>query len=1050
MSSLRLFLLGSPRIERDGVPITLDRHKSTALLAYLTMTRQSRSRDELATLLWPDFDQTSARASLRRVVAALKKGIGPEWLKADRDLIGVDPDADIRVDVEDVTYHIDECKTHGHSPVEICQACLAPLSAAVALYRGDFMEGFSLRDSANFEEWQLLQSESLRRTVSAALSQLVYGHSIQREFDLAIAHARRWLALDPLNEAAHRDLMRLYTWSGQHATALSQYRACKEILERELGLAPQEETAQLYEAIRANRLDPPAVTYLTLPLVSPAAHPHNLPLQLTPFIGREEELAELARLLEDPACRLVSLIGPGGIGKTRLAIQAASQHVHAFRHGACYAALAPVSAPEYLVSALADALKFSFHGSRDPTAQLVDFLREKQLLLVMDNFEQLMAATPLMVDILQNAPQVKTIVTSRERLNVQGEWTLEVGGLKFPAGARFDGGARYSAVQLFVDSARRRTATFAVSEEDRPHIIRICQLVEGVPLAIELAATWVRVLSLSEIAHEIERDLDFLSASQRDVPKRHRSLRVVFEYSWNLLEEPERAAVMALSMFRGGFRREAAEQVGAAPAGLLLSLVDKSFLRHSTLGRYDVHDLLRQYALRKLEENPARETVIRDRCAQYYAEFMHRRQKFLRGGRQKDVLDEIAEEIENVRATWQWAVDRAEWDVISRCAESLFFFYDLRSLFHEGAEAFGLAAERLDNVPGLSERATERLVFARLLARQARFLQRSGRFDRARALFRRSLEIAAILGARQEKAFPLTYLGDLHRMTGDYEEARRLLQESVEICTESGDGYLLSRALNILGIVASLQGEYVVAERLYRHSLAIQKDIGDRIGMSLVLNNLGGIALLRGEYARARQFILESLAIQTDINDLRGAAASLDNIGGVMQALGEWVDAKRILQESLAIKRDIGDQHGIAHSLNQLGETASALDQHQEAGAYFLQALKVAMEVKAMPLALDVLGGIARLRNRQGESTHALELLEFVLNHAAAEQETRDRAQPLRAQIASEFGPQVVAAAQAWGRGRMLEEIVEEVWAQVGSQRTNTPILRNSHGHMAH
>ncbi|HJW84241.1 MAG TPA: tetratricopeptide repeat protein, partial [Anaerolineae bacterium] len=757
--------------------------------------------------------------------------------------------------------------------------------------------------------------------------------------------------------------------------------------------------------------------------------------QLTPFIGRDAELAELSRLLDNPACRLVSLVGPGGIGKTRLAIQSAAQHLHAFRHGVFFASLAPLSAPDFVVSTLADTLKFSFHGALEPRLQMVNFLHEKEMLLVLDNFEHVTAAAPLVADILQNAPRVKTLVTSRERLNLHGEWMLEVPGLDFPSTLKSDGVARYSALRLFVDSAQRHDASFALSDADKPHVVRICQLVEGTPLAIELAAAWVRTLSPSDIAREIERDIDFLAGTQHNLPARHRSLRAVFDHSWSLLGAPERAALMALSVFRGGFRREAAGQVAQVSTSLLASLVDRSILRRNASGRYDLHDLLRQYALKKLEENPAQEQAVKEQYGQYYAEFLHHRERFLRAGRQKDILREVAEEIENVRATWQWAVDQAKWDVIQRCTESLFFFYDLRSLFQEGAEAFGLAAQRLEIIPNLGERASDQRVLANVLARQARCLQRSGHFDAARALYRRSLDIHERLGARQDRAFVLTYLGDIYRMMGEYDEARRLLHDGIEISTESGDGYLLSRALNILGIVSSQQGDYAMAEKLYRNSLAIQRDLNDHIGMSQVLNNLGGIAFLSGDYARARYLYEESLGIQAEINDLRGAAVSLANLGDVVQELGKLEEAKRIRQESLDIRREIGDRHGVAYDLHKLGETTAALGQWPEASDYYLQALQLSMEVKVIPVVLNTLVGMAVLWSNQGKSTQALTLLEFVLNHPATEREARDRAEPLRAELASRLEPEVMAEAQALrGRTRQLEEIAEYVWAQAGAR----------------
>ncbi len=1036
MSSLDLLLLGSPRIERQGVEIALDRHKSLALLAYVAISERRQSRDELAALLWPDSNQSAARGLLRRTLAALQRQIGHEWLQVDRDEIGLSAEADLRIDVHAYHRHLAERERHGHPLGEVCRACLEPLRQAASLYRGDFMAGFSLPDCPGFEEWQLFQAESLRQVMVGVLAQLVRGYTVQHEFDTAIDYARRWLALDPLNEAAHRDLMRLFNWQGDRASALAQYRECEQVLGSDLGLPPQTETTRLYRAIQQDQLSPPPPGFLPLPFAAPAVRSHSLPLQLTPFIGRERELDEIGRLLHDPGCRLMSLVGPGGVGKTRLAIEAAAQHVGAFQHGGHFIGLAALSSPDYILSTMADALKLSFYGPLDPKQQIVNYLREKEMLLVMDNFEHLTEAAPLTAEILQDAPRVKTLVTSRERLNLHGEYALEIGGLTFPKDKSTARDARYSAIELFINSAKRHNPAYVTSEADLPHIIRLCRLVEGMPLAIELAAAWIRMLPVADIVDEIERDLDFLTTTQHNVPARHRSLRAVFEHSWRLLSEPQRLALTDLSIFQGGFGREAAERVTGASTRLLAGLIDKSFVRRSAVRRYELHAPLRQYLANKLKEDPDREVRVRERFGLFYAEFLHKRQRALRAGRQKEMLADIGGEIDNVRAAWQWAIDHRQWDVVDQGLESLFFFYDLRSRFQEGAEVFNATAEGLARSSDPERHTSDERVLANVLARQGRLLQRASRYGQARALFQRSLDMHARLGAQHDSAFALTYFGDLLRVVGEYDEARQLLSQAIEIATATGDGYLLARALNNMGIVASSQGNYETAERLFRDSLAIQQDLGDQAGMSLVLNNLGGVAFLRKDYEQARYFYEESLGIQATIDDLRGAAVSLHNIAEMLMTSNQHAEARRLLEEALAIDREIGDRRGIAYSLDKLGETASALGQTRAATAHFLDALGMAMEAKAVPVALNVLVGIADIWTHRHEYRHALEIIAFVLLHPATAQQTRDRAERLQAQIESEVGPHESAAARAGAQTSSLDEVVRRV---LGMEQANKP-----------
>src|SRR5579884_2043811 len=257
MSRLALFLLGPPGVERDGVLVEVDTRKAIALLAYLAITRQQQSRDTLATLLWPEYDQPHARATLRRTLSALNKALAGNWLEIGRETVSLKQNSDFWLDVEHFLHLLAQCQTHGHSSSEICSACLQPLTEAVALYRDDFLVGFSLRDSPNFDSWQFYQADSLRRDLANALERLVQCYSSQSDYEPAISYARRWLALDRLHEPAHRELMRLYAWSGDRTAALHQYRECVQVLDQELGVAPLAETTRLYQAIKENQLPPP-------------------------------------------------------------------------------------------------------------------------------------------------------------------------------------------------------------------------------------------------------------------------------------------------------------------------------------------------------------------------------------------------------------------------------------------------------------------------------------------------------------------------------------------------------------------------------------------------------------------------------------------------------------------------------------------------------------------------------------------------------------------------------------------------------------------------
>ena len=357
----------------------------------------------------------------------------------------------------------------------------------------------------------------------------------------------------------------------------------------------------------------------------------HLPTSVTSFVGRGRELIEIGVLLGDPACHLLTLVGPGGIGKTRLALEAARQLT--ISDGVYFVSLQPLDLSSLILSAIAEALDFKFLQLGDTQQQLLDYLREKSLLLVLDNFEHLLDGARLVSDILQTARAMKVLTTSREALNLQEEWVYPVKGMPYPEDDQPTNPEDYSAVRLFAQHARQIRADFSLTEE-QAGVVRICALVEGMPLGIELAATWVRALSCAEIADEIEHSLDILATSARNAEPRHRTMRVVLEHSWQLLSDAERAVFTKLTVFRGGFSRQAAQAVAGSSLQALSGLVDKSFLRHETNERYDIHELLRQYGEEQLNSPPEEGEWVHAQHSNYYAEFMQQREADLKGQRQ--------------------------------------------------------------------------------------------------------------------------------------------------------------------------------------------------------------------------------------------------------------------------------------------------------------------------------------------------------------------------------------------------------------------------------
>jgi predicted ATPase/DNA-binding SARP family transcriptional activator len=978
---LKVQLLGPPHIERDGIAVGLETRKALALLAFLAVTHQVHRRESLAAFFWPEHDREHGYANLRRALWALNSALGKEWLDAGHDSIGLAPDKGLELDVDSFREQVAVCHNDVRSHATVTAECISVLTCAAELYRGDFMAGISLADSAAFDDWQFFEAESLRREQAWLLERLARWHARQRQFSPAIAFARRWLALDPLHEPTHRELMALYAWDGQRAAALRQYGECAAVLKKELGVAPEAETTRLFESIRANQL-PALPAEDPSPQPATAQEPHdNLPPQPTSLVGRDAELAEIAALLKDPACRLLTLVGAGGVGKTRLAIESASRNLPGqpgaipARDGVYWVPLAAVSAARHIVPSIADAVGFSFfqQEGNEPRQELFNYLHEKQLLLILDNLEHLIEeAAELVSELVEQASGIKVIVTSRERLNIRSEWVFTVEGMGFPTDGDARAAAQYEAVQLFIQRARQADAHFAPSDEDMAEIVRICRLLEGLPLGIELAAAWASTLSCRGIATEIVRSLGFLSTSARDVPARHRSLQAVFDRSWQLLSEEQRQALARLSVFVGSFDRQAAERVAGADAQLLSALVAKSLVARMQPGRYGLHEVVCQFAAAKLDADPHERVAAMDRHCAFYTSFLESREQDMAAERQVAALDEVGQEIENLRAAWQWAVERRRWDDLRRAAGTLFAFYDTRTRLQEGEEAVAQAAVALEaarSLPGAASQPgiveIERLL-GLMLAYQAFFARWRPGDEQARAARDKSLALFERLGMQAEMAWVRTLA--VGWGTPYFSHAAPVLIESLEILRQSNRPLLLVYIYVVLGNLASgLHRVMPRARQLLEEAVQYHRKLGDRYGTAAAEFSLGDFARTDGALPEALQHYTDSLKMRRELRDRRGISKCLDHVGLAARELGNLEQARQLHLESLEIWREIGEPLGIAESLDCLGLVALDEDDYGEATRYFLEAWTVRRQVgKAWEIGLSAshLGEVAL---RQGD-----------------------------------------------------------------------------------
>jgi predicted ATPase/DNA-binding CsgD family transcriptional regulator len=715
---------------------------------------------------------------------------------------------------------------------------------------------------------------------------------------------------------------------------------------------------------------------------------HNLPAQSTPFVGRQQELDEISALLNHDHTRLITILAPGGMGKTRLALEAARLQIGRYADGVIFVPLAPLSSPSDIVTTIAENIGFGFYGENLPAQQLTDFLRERSMLLVLDNFEHLLEGAQLIADLMQAAPNVHILTTSRERLNLQGETVYSLRGLEFPTWETPEDALQYDAVKLFMQKAHRVRPAFELQPHDLDYLARICRLTAGMPLGIELAAGWVDVLSLEEIAAEIQKGIDILETEMRDVPERQRSIRATFDHTWERLTEDEKTVFMRLSIFRGGFTVAAAQTIAGASVRSLRQLTNKALVQVAPDGRHDIHELLRQFGAEKLATS-GEEATLRPKHAAYFADFMAERKQDIRTNRQLEALELIDPDFENVRSAWLYVVNQQEWDQLPKFLHSLWFYCDTQTRGQEAVELLEQAVKTLQSTP--STDVTE-LTMGRVLARLGWFYHDTGFAERSVAVCDQAIRI-------------------LHQ------------QDSPE------DLIAALYGRNLVGFFIIKPG---FASNISQEGLSVARSIGDQNweGHFLIWSGWTSI-IINADFASALQFAEKGLAIFEFMGDRWGLERTYHLLSFVKLKQNKYEQAQQWCDKAIVLAQLFGHSYSIAVFHCYMGSIAFATSSYHIARLHFTQALRGFWDAGYKWRVNYPMTFLAKSLGDQNELERALEILAAIHKYSLGDQQIIEDYQALCNNLKAKLEPDRFAAVWARGEGRELSAVVMELLAEL-------------------
>ncbi|MEM7118438.1 MAG: tetratricopeptide repeat protein, partial [Chloroflexota bacterium] len=844
-----------------------------------------------------------------------------------------------------------------------CSHCLEHMNQAAALYQGELLAGLSLKEAYPFEEWLALQREQLQHQMLTLLDKLAFALETRGEYGLAQQQVTHHLALAPWHESAHRHLMRLYMHQGDRTAALAQYKSCCDLLASELNVAPAAETKLLWQQIRDE-------TFETAVSPQKATVTHNFPVSLTPFVGRKVLLDQIRTQLADENCRLLTLLGAGGSGKTRLSIEIGQTLAQRqYRDGIYFISLVGISDVALLVTTIAEQLGLKLADKLLPQQQLLDYLHPKELLLVCDNFEQILAGASLLATIISQAPTVQFLVTSREPLNIQAEWRQPIGGLEYKSGTTSE------AVLFFQQSARRIAPQFQWSDKELTAVRDLCRLVNGLPLALELAATWTRLMDCRTILRETKRNLDFLTSPLGDLPTRHQSIRAVLTQSWQLLSPRLQKILNQLAYFAGRFGLE--EALAIVPQITMLdiaTLLDKSLLQWLSNGRYQMHQLLRQFALPNLAADPTTAAELARRHSDYYLTFAARQEAALvRVGAPK-AMAALQAAAANMRLAWQTAVSQQNWPLLQASLQSLATY----SLFG----GYGVELERwvTEILAQMQTAVSPPPLYGFLLDQLGQFYVHQGRYDEA-------IDLAERLHAfgRQQQTEQFVMLahiihGNANHYQANYQAALDDYKTAIVYFENNGDDDKQALLNGFIGHTYYHQGDHERAITQQQLALAQSQASGNMLLQARCLLNLGHAQTTYRNVEQGFTTYQRALETYQALGFLEGIAGALHGLGRIHTWQGRLDEALRCYQEALRIVEKRGMRRDISLSLNSIGLIYKRLEAYDKAIDYINRALQMNRVLGSKDEIVNNLGNLGSLYNRQEK----YELAETHLREAVA------------------------------------------------------------------
>jgi predicted ATPase/DNA-binding SARP family transcriptional activator len=938
-----------------------------SLLLLLLITRShAMPKDRVLDTLWPAATPDVGRNALYKALHLLRRILEPELTSASKSayidtrggMIRISPDVDVWVDA-------DACQA------ELRQSMLVSgeerrrrLRAAVAMYGGELLP------DDPYEDWPIARREALQHAWEGAVIELAALDLDAREPQASVPFLELLLAIDPTIEAAHRALMRGYSAAGQRDRAMRQYARCVAALESELGIEPDEETQALHAAIAAAS-EPEAPT----PLV--AGPFDNLPTPPTELVGRDREVERLRGTLWRQNVRLVTLTGPGGVGKTRLALEVGSGLVEDFTDGVAFVPLAAVRDPALVVQAITGALGIGEERDHTLAATLSAYLREREQLLILDNFEQVMDAATDIGALLASCPSLTVLVTSRERLQLRGEHVYEVPPLAVPRTERLPAPAtlaRYGSVALFTQHMQHIDPDFRVSAENSEAVSSICTHLEGLPLAIELATAHARFFSLGSLVDRLKSRLD-IEEGPRDLPARQRTLRATFAWSYDLLSAEEQAVFRRLGAAVGGYAGDAIEAVcvegGADVQAHLRALAEKHLVRWDGTDdgpRITMLETIREYALERLRDS-GEEGQVRQRHADHFLHLATLAEGRLTGADQLPCLERLETEQGNIRAALDWALDQPNGTgtLALRGAVAMWRYWWNRGLVIEGISWLERAAARP------TEDAHLRI---QVVLSLARLCEARSDYARAEALIGEALPISRRIGDQVGVAKALTGLGEIAEDRADFRRAADLHQQALAIYRELDLRRESAGVLNNLATVAYFQGDIAGATELWEQSVAIVRALGDHWATGVLLGNLGSAAMAVGNFDRAVALHEENLAIARELKDPGAIGRQLCNLAEALQLRGDG-DQDALLDEALDLHRETHDRQCEISTLALMANSALGRGERRLAARRYAESLTLSRSIgdRATMMNIALFERIAALALASARTGQAARLL---------------------------------------------------------------------------